>query len=42
MDLFELNKMDPADTNLFTDGLHPSDEGHAVLAEIVGEELIKL
>ena len=42
VDLFALDNMNPADTNLFTDGLHPSDEGHAVLGEIVAQELLKL
>lgn len=42
IDLFALNNMDPADTKLFADGLHPTDEGHAVLGEIVAQELLKL
>ena len=42
IDLFGLDKMDPADVNLFEDGLHPTDEGHAVLGEIVAQELMKL
>lgn len=42
IDLFELNNMNPADEKLFKDGLHPSDEGHAVLGEIVANELLKL
>ena len=42
IDLFGLNEMDPADTNLFEDGLHPTDEGHALLGDIVARELMKL
>ena len=42
IDLFGLNEMDPADANLFTDGLHPTDEGHALLGDIVARELMKL
>ena len=42
VDLFGLDEMDPADTNLFADGLHPTDEGHAVLGDIVARELMKL
>ena len=42
IDLFALNNMDPADEKLFADGLHPTDEGHAVLAETVAQEHLKL
>ncbi len=42
IDLFEINPIDPEDTELVPDGLHPSDAGHVVLAEVVARELIKL
>lgn len=42
IDLFGINPLDPADETLVPDGLHPNDEGHAVLASVVAEELLKL
>ncbi len=42
IDLFEINPLDPKDPVLVPDGLHPSDEGHKILAEVIGEELIKI
>lgn len=42
IDLFEINPIDPADETLVPDGLHPNDEGHKVLAEVVAEELLKI
>ena len=42
IDLFEINPLDPEDVNLVPDGLHPSDEGHRVMAQVIAEELIKL
>ena len=42
IDLFNINPLDPADANLVPDGLHPSDKGHAIMAEVIAEELLKL
>lgn len=42
IDLFKINPLDPADKELVPDGLHPSDKGHSVLAEVVAEELLKI
>lgn len=42
IDLFKLNPLDPADAELVPDGLHPSDKGHSILAEVIGEELLKI
>lgn len=42
IDLFKLNPLDPFDEVLVPDGLHPSDEGHAVMAKVIAEELLKL
>ena len=42
IDLFKINPLDPADKELVPDGLHPSDKGHSVMAEVIAEELIKL
>ena len=42
IDLFKINPLDPADKILVPDGLHPSDAGHSVMAEVIAEELLKL
>lgn len=42
IDLFSINPLDPADESVVPDGLHPNDAGHAILAEVVAEELLKL
>lgn len=42
IDLFEMNPLDPNDKELVPDGLHPSDAGHKILAEVIAEELLKL
>ena len=42
IDLFKINPLDPKDTVLVPDGLHPSDEGHSILAEVIAEELLKI
>lgn len=41
IDLFAINPLDPEDT-MISDGLHPSDAGHVVLAQTVGEALLAL
>jgi len=42
IDLFKINPLDPADSELVPDGLHPSDKGHSIMAEVIGEELSKI
>lgn len=42
IDLFEINPLDPRDEVLVPDGLHPSDEGHKIMAEVIAEELLKI
>ena len=42
IDLFKINPLDPADTNVVPDGLHPNDAGHSIMAEVIAEELLKL
>ena len=42
IDLFKINPLDPADETLVPDGLHPSDAGHSVMAEVIAEELLKI
>lgn len=42
IDLFGINPIDPTDAELLPDGLHPSDAGNAILAEVVANELMKL
>ncbi len=42
IDLFRINPLDPKDADVIPDGLHPNDKGHAILADIVAEELLKM
>ncbi len=42
IDLFAINPINPYDTNLLPDGLHPSEEGHAILAKVIARELLKI
>jgi len=42
IDLFEINPLDPRDAELVPDGLHPSDEGHKIMAEVIAEERLKI
>lgn len=42
IDLFKINPLDPADTELVPDGLHPSDKGHSIMAQVIAEELLKI
>lgn len=42
IDLFQINPIDPSDAELMPDGLHPSDRGHEVMAQVIAEELLKL
>lgn len=42
IDLFQINPLDPTDAELVPDGLHPSDKGHEIMAQVIAEELLKL
>lgn len=42
IDLFEINPLDPANFSFLPDGLHPNDEGHRILAELIAEKLLEL
>ena len=42
IDLFRINPLDPSDKELVPDGLHPSDKGHSIMAEVIGAELLKI
>ena len=42
IDLFGINPLDPYDTTLVPDGLHPNDKGHKIMADVIAEELLKL
>lgn len=42
IDLFNINPLDPANADFVPDGLHPNDNGHKVLAQVVSEELLKI
>ena len=42
IDLFELNPLDCKDPAFVPDGLHPNDAGHAIMAEVIAKELLKL
>lgn len=42
IDLFGINPLDPYDTSLVPDGLHPNDKGHKIMADVIAEELLKL
>ena len=41
IDLFNEIELDPYDTNLVPDGLHPNDQGHIILADFLGNKLIE-
>ena len=42
IDLFKINPLDPTDEELMPDRLHPNDKGHAILAQVIAEELLKI
>lgn len=42
INLFEINPLDPTDKNVVPDGLHPNDTGHAIMAQVIADELLKL
>ena len=37
IDLFKINPLDPTDEKLVPDGLHPNDEGHVIMAQVIAE-----
>ena len=39
IDLFNELELDPYDTNLVPDGLHPNDAGHVIMADFIGKKL---
>lgn len=42
IDLFRSNMFEPTDATYFVDGLHPNDNGHAVMADYIAKELLKI
>ena len=42
IDLFKISPLDPADKQVIPDGLHPNDNGHRIMAQVIGEELLKI
>lgn len=42
IDLFRINPLDPFDSSLLPDGLHPNDKGHKILAQTIAKELLKI
>lgn len=42
IDLFRSGIIDPFDSKIVPDGLHPNDEGHIIMANYVAKELIKI
>ena len=42
IDLFRSGIIDPNDKELLPDGLHPSDKGHAIMADYIAKELQKI
>ena len=42
IDVFNEIELDPYDTSLLPDGLHPNDNGHVIIAEYLSQKLINL
>lgn len=42
IDLFKIDPIDVNDKELLPDGLHPSDKGHEILAELVATKLLEM
>ena len=42
IDLFNSGIIDPYNTDLLPDGLHPNDDGHIVMANYIAEKLLEL
>ncbi len=42
IDLFRSDILDPEDTSVIPDGLHPNDKGHTIMADYIAKELLKI
>ncbi len=42
IDLFRSDIIDPNDTDVIPDGLHPNDKGHLIMADYIAKELLKI
>ena len=42
IDLFRSGIIDPFDSAVIPDGLHPNDKGHIIMADYIGKELLKI
>lgn len=42
IDLFRSGILDPFDSAVIPDGLHPNDKGHIIMADYIGKELLKI
>ena len=42
IDLFRSGIIDPTDTEVIPDGLHPNDKGHLIMADYIAKELLKI
>ena len=42
IDLFRSEIFDPNDTDVLPDGVHPNDKGHAIMADYIAKELLKI
>ena len=42
IDLFRSGIIDPTDTEVIPDGLHPNDKGHIIMADYIAKELLKI
>jgi len=42
IDLFTSGILDPNDTDVLPDGLHPNDKGHLIMADYISKELLKI
>ncbi len=42
IDLFKINPLDPTNEELVPDGVHPSELGHGIMAQVIGDALLAL
>lgn len=42
IDLYNSGIINPNDTDILPDGLHPNDKGHAIMADYIATELLKI
>ncbi len=42
IDLFRSDIIDPEDTDVIPDGLHPNDKGHIIMADYIAKALLKI